>query len=319
MRRRTLLLGSMALATLGGTGLTWGAYARDLAAARIRTRGRSHIADGRFGALEYAEDGQGIPVLMIHGTGGGFDQGIDMARPLTRYGFRLIAPSRFGYLRSTYPADPSPENQADAFVDLLDHLSISRAHMIGGSAGALSAIEFAIRHPDRCSSLVALVPAAHAPGRPPVDPPTPLAKAIIEYSLRSDFLFWTGLQLDEDAMISSLLATDPGLVHRASEAERARVRSILWNILPVSDRAQRLLNDARLAYTPAPMPLERITAPTLALSFEDDKFQTVAAARHIAASVKNGKLAVFRQGGHIWVGQEPNVFNTIAAFLKSIT
>jgi hypothetical protein len=34
-----------------------------------------------------------------------------------------------------------------------------------------------------------------------------------------------------------------------------------------------LLNDARLAYTPAPMALERITAPTLALSFEDERFK----------------------------------------------
>lgn len=318
MRRRTLLLGLTALAALGGAGLTWRSFATDLASARARIRGHSSTIEGRFGTLEYAQEGQGAPVLMIHGTGGGFDQGLDMARPLTRSGFRLIAPSRFGYLRSAYPAYPSSENQADAFVDLLDHLKVARAHVIGGSAGALSAMQFAIRHPDRCSALVALVPAAYAPGRPPVDPPTPLAKAIIEYALRSDFLFWTGLQIDQDAMISALLATDPALVRRAGTAEQARVRSILHNILPISDRASGLLNDGRLAYTPAPMPLERITAPTLALSFEDDKFQTAAAARHIAATVKNGKLVIFPEGGHIWAGQERNVFDAIAAFLKSI-
>jgi pimeloyl-ACP methyl ester carboxylesterase len=67
------------------------------------------------------------------------------------------------------------------------------------------------------------------------------------------------------------------------------------------------------------MALERITAPTLALSFEDDKFQTLAAARHIALSVKNGKVVAFPDGGHIWAGHEAQVFAAVAGFLKGKT
>jgi 2-hydroxy-6-oxonona-2,4-dienedioate hydrolase len=55
-----------------------------------------------------------------------------------------------------FPRTPSSENQADAFVDLLDQLGIVRVPAIGGSAGALSAMQFAIRHPDRCSALVVI-------------------------------------------------------------------------------------------------------------------------------------------------------------------
>jgi pimeloyl-ACP methyl ester carboxylesterase len=239
-----------------------------------------------------------------------------MSQPLSAAGWRVIAPSRFGYLRSAFPYDPSSENQADAFVDLLDHLAIDHAPVIGGSAGALSAMQFAIRHPDRCSALVAMVPAAYAPGRPPVNPPGPLAQAIIDYALKSDFLFWSAMSLNEDAMIGALLATNPALVRGAAPAERARVRSILRHILPVSDRAQGLLNDGRLAYDPAPMALDTIRVPTLALSLEDDRFQTIAAARHIAASVPGARLVTYAEGGHVWVGHHQEVFAEVAGFLS---
>lgn len=310
------MLGLASLGALGAGGATWRAFYTDIARARARTLGRSIVFEGRFGAMEYAEAGTGAPVLMIHGTGGGFDQGLDFAHRLSAGGWRVIAPSRFGYLRSAFPVDPSSENQADAFVDLLDRLAIERVPIIGGSAGALSAMQFAIRHPDRCSALVAIVPAAYAPGRPPVEPPTALAQAIIDYALKSDFLFWSAMTVSEDSMIAALLATDPTLVRRAEASERERVRSILNNILPVSDRATGLLNDAKLAYTPAPMPLERIRAPTLAVSLEDDRFQTLAAARHIAATVPGARLVTFPEGGHVWVGHDREVFDEIARFLS---
>jgi 2-hydroxy-6-oxonona-2,4-dienedioate hydrolase len=313
-RRRFVWLGLAGAAALFGGGAVSRAYSAEMAAARARLQGKSKIFQGRFGAMEYAEAGAGPPLLMIHGTGGGFDQGLDFARPLTA-GWRVISPSRFGYLGSDFPADPSSENQADAFVDLLDRLEIARAPIIGGSAGALSAMSFAIRHPDRCSALVALVPAAYAPGRPPVRPPNALAQAIIAHGLRSDFLFWAGMRLNEDAMIAALLATDPALVRQADATERDRVRSILRDILPVSARAHGLLNDAKLSGDPAPMRLQDIRAPTLALSLEDDRFQTLAAARHLAETVPGARLISFPTGGHVWVGHDNEVFAEVGRFL----
>lgn len=314
-RRRFLTLGLSAAFTLAAGGLIWRAFASDLRRARSLTQGRSKTFESRFGVQEYSEAGTGPPLLMIHGTGGGFDQALDFAAPLIAR-WRVIAPSRFGYLRSAFPHEPSSEHQADAFADLLDELGIARAPIIGGSAGALSALQFAIRHPDRCSALVAMVPAAYAPGRPPVKPASPLAQAIITHALKSDFVFWLGLSLNEDAMIGALLATDPALVKASSPGEQARVRSILHHILPVSARTQGLLNDARLAYDPAPMPIETIAAATLALSLEDDRFQTLAAARHISDTVPGAELAAFPTGGHVWVGCQMQVFKTVDEFLS---
>src|SRR5690606_22473274 len=101
-------------------------------------------------------------------------------------------------------------------------------------------------------------------------------------------------------MTRTLLATDPALVAAASPAEQARVRAIREGILPVSRRAEGLLNDAALAGRPQKMELQKITAPTLAVACKDDGFDTHAGAVHIADTVPGARLLEFERGGHVW-------------------
>lgn len=314
--RRRLLVGSAvgAVALAGGLRVA-SAYAADMEAARARVS-TGKIISTRFGALEYAEAGVGMPVLMIHGTGGGFDQGLNFCQPLLGRGYRIIAPSRFGYLSSDFPGNPSSENQADAFVELLDHLGIERLAVAGGSAGSLSAAAFALRHPDRCSALIALVPATYVPDRPATPGPTGWQEGAMTAMLRSDFLFWAALKTMPDLMIGTMLATDPGLVAAADTAEQERVTNILRGILPVSHRMEGLLNDARLARAPAPMDIATISAPTLAISLEDDRFGTAAAARYMASQIPGADLVIFPSGGHVWVGHSAEIFELIEGFLR---
>jgi 2-hydroxy-6-oxonona-2,4-dienedioate hydrolase len=315
-RRQFIGLGlASGVAVVGG--ICWRSFSAAMADARSRTSKGSRVIENRFGTMEYAVAGNGPPAIMIHGTGGGFDQGLAFAAPLVAAGHRIIAPSRFGYLRSSFPSDPSSERQADAIAALMSELGIARAPVIGGSAGALSAMQFAIRHPDRCSALVTIVPAAFAPDRPP-SRPNAIGQVIMDYGLKSDFLFWAAMVTAENAMISALLATDPELVRSAAASEQARVRSILRGILPVSARAAGLLNDALLAGSPSAMPLERIKAPTLAIALADDRFETLAAARHIASSVPGARLVSYPSGGHVWVGRDQQLFAEVSGFLSHV-
>ena len=131
----------------------------------------SRLLPSACGAIELAESGpsDAPPLLLIHGSGGGFDQALALGEALVPRGVRIIAPSRFGYLRSPMPADPSGERQSDHLACLLDALGLADAAVMGVSAGAVSALHFAVRHPSRTRALVLVVPAVYRP-----DPAVPM-------------------------------------------------------------------------------------------------------------------------------------------------
>ncbi|MDI1326466.1 MAG: alpha/beta hydrolase [Brevundimonas sp.] len=294
------------------------AFRRDMAEARANTRGRSQVVDSPWGPIEYAEVGAGPPVLFIHGSGGGFDQGLDFSAPLAREGMRIIAPSRFGYLRSAMPEGATVEMQADALDWLMRRLGIERAVIVGGSAGALSATQLALRHPERCRGLALVVPALHAPDRRPGAnaAPDPGTQRIINAVLGSDLLFWAGIRAAPDFMTRMVLATDPEVVKTASPRERQRARAAMFNILPVTARRQGLLMDSATAGAPPPWPVERITCPTLVVGARGDLYETDKAAVDVARRIPGARLVMYPDGGHLWIGHNAKLWRTVEAFVK---
>jgi pimeloyl-ACP methyl ester carboxylesterase len=237
---------------------------------------------------------------------------------LVAAGYQVIAPSRFGYLRSSSPNDASPQNQADAFAVLLDGLHIQNVAVVGISAGALSALQFAERYPDRCRSLTLIVPAASTTGGASLPGPAQgaLSKSMFVYNLKSDFIFWLGIIAARDQMIRTVLATNLALVAAATPEERRRVHEILWNILPISERTQGILNDTRFTSTLQYIAFEQIKVPTLVVSLEDDLYGTITPARYLAAKIPGARLVTYASGGHIWVGRDAELFTEVDGFLK---
>jgi pimeloyl-ACP methyl ester carboxylesterase len=133
----------------------------DAARARLDAVDR-HIVPTRWGVVEYAERGSGDPVLLVHGIFHNCVGGLRSARDFPDY--RFIAPSRFGYLGSSMPPAATPEDQADAFASLLEALDLGRVDVICESAGATSALQLALRHPERVKHLAVLV--GNLPGSP---------------------------------------------------------------------------------------------------------------------------------------------------------
>ena len=240
-------------------------YRRDIRRARARVSAGSRIAITSSGPIEYAILGEGAPVLVVHGAGGGFDQGLDIGRVLANRGFRVIAPSRFGYLRTPLPSDASAEAQADAHAALLDALDIRRAAVLGVSAGAPSSVQLALRHPDRLDALALGVPGLYAPrdGEQRSSRIPEGTRWLFDAALRSDFLFWGAIRTARPTMIRAILGTPPEVVRTASASERARVDEMLEHILPVTPRRLGLENDAVVIPGLEPYPLERIETPTL--------------------------------------------------------
>ncbi|HWQ87052.1 alpha/beta hydrolase [Brevundimonas sp.] len=296
------------------------AFHRDMRAARAHAGGPSRVVDSPWGPIEFADVGSGPPALMIHGSGGGFDQGLDFSAPLAREGVRVIAPSRFGYLRSAMPEGATVEMQADALDWLMNRLGIEQAVIIGGSAGALSATQLALRHPERCRRLVLVVPALHAPDRLPGAnaAPDPGTQRTIDAVLGSDLLFWAGIRGAPDFMMRMVLATDPATVKAAADSERQRARAVMFHILPVSERREGLLMDSATAAAPPDWPVERIACPALVVGARGDLYETDKAAVHVAERIPDARLVMYPDGGHLWIGHDAELWRTVGAFVKGL-
>jgi pimeloyl-ACP methyl ester carboxylesterase len=135
-----------------------------LKAARARLADADRrVVSTDWGPVEYAQRGTGEPVLVLHGIFGGCDNGLLSVRD-SGPDRRVIAVSRFGYLGSSLPPNATPADQADALAALLDALGLSSIDVIGISAGATSALQLALRHPEKVKHLVVLV--GNLPGSP---------------------------------------------------------------------------------------------------------------------------------------------------------
>jgi 2-hydroxy-6-oxonona-2,4-dienedioate hydrolase len=301
----------------------WLSFRRDARRARRRVSQGSFVVETPAGRIEYGTAGEGPPLLVVHGAGGGFDQGLEMAAPLVGSGFRVVAMSRFGYLRTPLPADASPAAQADAHAALLDVLGLRRVAVVGASAGAPSSMQFALRHPGRTAALVLLVPAAYPlrPGaqetgeRPRRIPPA--ARFLFDAALGSDFLFWLGARLAPGAMLRAVLGTPPSVLRDAGAEERARIERVLEHVPPLSLRRKGLRNDMAVTGSLPRYELERIAAPTLVVGVADCLYGTWEGARHSADHIPGARFVGFPTGGHLWVGHDAEVRNEIVSFLQT--
>ena len=291
----------------------WWRFDSDIERASARVAHGSTLVATRCGPIEYQEAGSGVALLAVHGSGGGYDQGMAFAGGLAQRGIRVIAMSRFGYLRTPMPADASAAAQANAHVCLLDALGIGKAGIVGGSAGAPSALQMAIRHPDRVSALVLLVPLAYKPptqadSAPPLPP---WVEKTMMRMISSDFLFWAALQVARDQVIKVVLATPPELLTTASSQERTRINTMLDHILPVSERASGLTSDTAVGKHLTPSPLQAVRAPALVISARDDRYGTFATAQYTASQIADARFIGFDQGGHTLVGHDAEVMDAI--------
>ncbi|MGH2523269.1 MAG: alpha/beta fold hydrolase, partial [Anaerolineales bacterium] len=287
MRLKSILwlAGSALGGVTGALALTaYARYRRETRAAASRLFAASHMLHTGRGPIEYAETGRGQPVLISHGSGGGFDQGLLIGR-LFGGDNRYLAPSRFGYLRSPLPPDAAPAAQAQAFAALLDALNVPQVVMVGVSAGGPAAIEFALRYPERCSGMLLIAAATHS-----IPAQAPLFTAVGEMALRADFVFWSLITFAPRFVLSSTGLT-PAQQARLSPEELEVALGIGQTLLPMSLRRAGLMNDLmQLVGSGAGWPLEKIGVPTLLLHAKDDPLAPFANVERAARTIPGAEL-----------------------------
>jgi 2-hydroxy-6-oxonona-2,4-dienedioate hydrolase len=313
---RALAIAAFVIAATSAA-VIWRHYRADIGEARERIAA-AKIARTACGPIEYSIVGEGPPVLVIHGAGGGFDQGQDLGEPLAHAGFRVIAVSRFGYLGTPLPSDASAVAQARAHACLLDAIGVQRAAVLGASAGAPSAAQFALLYPDRLSRLVLLVPGLYAPrpaGTPSVKKPEGIG-LVANTVLESDFLMWSAIHAAPGTLSRIILGTPSAVVDSASNTERERLDRVLEHVLPVVPRRIGLRNDAIVIGSLVRYDLERIAVPTLVITAADDLYGTYDSGRYSAEHIPGARFVGYPNGGHLLVGREGESAVEVVAFLR---
>lgn len=115
--------------------------------------------------LHYHEAGAGHPdtVVLLHGGGPGASAWSNFGRNLEVLSrrFHVLAVDQPGFGRSTKPTEFDRQFftfSADALAQLLDHLGVARAHLVGNSLGGGTAVRFALNHADKAGRLVLMAP-----------------------------------------------------------------------------------------------------------------------------------------------------------------
>lgn len=282
------------------------------------------------GVMEFAERGDDGPVVVvIHGSPGGYDQGLAYGRELLKRGCRVLSPSRPGYLRTPLTTGASFEEQADAIASMIRSRGITSCSVLGISEGSPCAMQLASRHPEMVTSLVLL--------GPPGESPRPFkALASLGYRLLHDLTgdlgcWWLALRehWDPRGVAADIAATGSSLPPSRRMAlagcamtdpeQREFVRDLLLGITPLVPREHGIINDnAQLKDLPDPK-REPITCPLLVLRGENDSETPLASVQKRLSTIPGATLSIVPEAGHLVpMGRDfGRDWDRIASFLKS--
>jgi pimeloyl-ACP methyl ester carboxylesterase len=268
-------------------------YRQEKQLACDRLQAGSQLFKTSMGMVETALIGQESTVLISHGSGGGYDMGLWLAH-LIGGQFQYIAPSRFGYLRSPLPPNPAPETQADTYAALLDTLNVRSVIIIGLSAGGASALQFALRHPGRCSGLVMLSAASR-----PVPPLSPVLRTIYPLMLRSDFIPWLFYLLAPHAVFQANGISHALLARIRPDQEKMRLLDALYHTtFPSTLRREGMINDLNQLTVLPSYPIGQITVPALVVHAINDPIIPFEAGEYSAHTIPNSQFLSLDDGGH---------------------
>ncbi|HLW58538.1 MAG TPA: alpha/beta hydrolase [bacterium] len=249
-------------------------------------------------------EGQGPPVVLIHGWTLNLRMWDRQMKALSRR-FRVIRYDRRGFGKSSGREDLQWDG-AD-LEELLDHLDIDNAHILGMSQGGSVALRFVRTFPARARSLIlhgSIPPEGYplpwtGPDRIPMSEWRSLVKKSGLDAFRRDWSTHPIMRVPDD---------------------RHDVQVALADMIQAY-RGERFLNPAKPSgpIGPATMDdLPRLTLPTLVVIGETDVPYLQIAARMFAYYLPNAQMAVIPGGGHMINLLEPERYNTtILRFLEN--
>lgn len=285
---------------------------------------KGKIIHTALGDIQVVIKGHGPVLIALHGGFGGWDQGELVAQNIAKHGFKVIIPSRPGYLSTPIYTNPillqetTPAQQADLLVALLDALDIPKATLLGFSAGAPVAYEFGLNYPDRTNSVVleciganpdedasfyAFLGAILITETASVDYITYLLHLSLIYDYYSTALEF--LPADTSLTGAALQERNRYVLHHKSQYNF--LKKMLKATIPISPRLLGTLNDfLGVGYwteTYTPPTSAEYSLPTLIIQAINDSNGYYPTAQSVHTDLPTSQLISVPESGHfIWLG-----------------
>ena len=249
-----------------------------------------------YGNMSYVDTGEGETILSVHGIFGGYDQAYDTCKDFSS-DYRIIAPSRFGYLGSDIIGDGTPTEQATAYVELLDKLGIDKVYLLATSAGGSVAIRFALDYPERTKGLILYCSAM---------PFTEKPEKYSEYAGPPAFFCNNFTMFLISPLFDPIMGMEP---------------STIYSMLPVGDRKNGVVLDASvtnldMARNYDDYRIEELQVPTLVFHAKDDKLASYTDTEKAVKRFPNCTFTSFESGGHLLEGHREEIKEAVSKFTR---
>lgn len=256
----------------------------------------SHFLKWKNAEIHYTDEGNGIPMLMIHGFGGAYTH-FDAMAALMKDKYRVIRVDLPGFglsdMPAAYPTDDFRESYQDYIQFLIDTLSLDSLYVIGNSLGGMIAWNTAADHSDKVKKLVLLSPAGYeleqtlAPGNIFRNP---LAK---QFALRGQFKFMTRSGLEK-------------AFYKKDKVDDELVNKIYMftnrdGVIP------HMLNIALSKNFPDTNKMKNVQCPTLIIWGKEDVVIPVQHAALFEKDIPDSKVVIFENSGHCPMIEDPEM------------
>ena len=232
----------------------------------------------RLGGMTVDSEGEGPPIVMLHGLGGTSNSFQAMVPPLA--GFRIVRPDLPGAGRSPAPAQQLTVGfLVEAIENATAHLGVSRAHIVGHSFGTLIAQHLAASRPERVASLTLFGP---------IIEPQDAARARLRdraATARNKGMCTVADQLTGSALSSTTVNDNPVAVAFVRESHMRQDAEGFARSCEALAQAEKA--DHRL-----------IDCPTLIVTGDEDAVGPASVAQELADKIGNAKAIILHRCGH---------------------
>ncbi|MBK8658709.1 MAG: alpha/beta hydrolase [Bacteroidetes bacterium] len=275
---------------------------------REMTLSNSHFLTWRGAEIHYTDEGNGMPLLMIHGLGGSHRNFQKLAAEMKDQ-YRVIRVDLPGFGMSDFPAGEItdlPGVYRDFFVFFLDTLHIDSIHLMGNSMGGMMAWNIAAAQPEKVKTLTLLASAGYE-----LDKIAKVAARFTRFKFLEPILE-KGIPMAVSEANADRIYADKTKV----DLKEVYNNNVFWNR---EGNVQALMRLTSSGQYPDSSLIKTVQCPTLVIWGKEDEIVPYYHAEKFIRDIPNSKLVTYSPCGHVpMIEKTEEVKRDFEAFVKEV-